>query len=143
MVMKINFLNIHVFVLDEALGQLVVLSDCVCPGHELRLECTVVGVGTTLWTGSAFYCPNFRNEIVLHHSRFESGTYTACNRIIGHSVNTTSDSDGVKYISQLIIQLDENGTLNGSTVECFHDDGLVTRLIGMHTINYIRGINNY
>ena len=24
----------------------MVLSDCVCPGHELRLECTVVGGGS-------------------------------------------------------------------------------------------------
>ena len=133
----------YVFVLDEALGQLVVLSDCVCPGHELRLECTVMGAGSTVWTGRDFDCPRFRNEIVLQHSRFESGTNRTCNRIIGRSINTTSDSDGIKYISQLIIQLDESGTLEGRTVECVYDDGLVTKVIGMHTINYTRGINNY
>ena len=124
----------------------MVLSDCVCPGHELRLECTVVGAGFTVWTGSSFDC--YYNEIILFNSRFQSGTSQECNngnngKIIGRSINTTSDSDGIKYISQLIIQLDENGTLEGRTVECIYDDGCVTKVIGMHTINYTRGINNY
>ena len=129
--------------LNKALSQLVVLSDCGCPGHELRLECTVVGAGTTVWTGSAFDCPMLRDGIYLHHSRFQHGTYGTCSdgRIIGRSINTTSDSDGIKYISQLIIQLDESGALEGGTVECAHNDGLVTIVIG--TINYTRGINNY
>ena len=115
----------------------MVLSDCVCPDHELRLECTVVGAGTTVWRGSAFDCPNFRNEIVLQHSRFESGTYRTCNRIIAHSINTTSDCDGIKYISQLIIQLDMNKTLEGRTVECIYDNGLCSKVIGIH---YYTGI---
>ena len=125
----------------------MVLSDCVCPGHELRLECTVVGGGVTVWTGSDFDCPRsgHDHEIVLGHSQFASGTSGGCNngRIIGRSINTTPDSDGSKYISQLIIRLDENGTLEGKTVECAYDDGFVTKVIGMHTINYTRGINNY
>ena len=129
----------------EALGQLVVLSDCVCPGHELRLECTVVGGIATHWTGSAFDCTTSNNEIYLFHSRFQNGPSRGCNngRIIGRSINTTFDSDGIKYISQLIIQLDENGTLEGRTVECAQDNGLIITVIGMHTINYTRDINNY
>ena len=131
---------------NEALGQLVVLSDCVCLGHELWLECTVVGGIATYWTGSAFDCTTSNNEIYLFHPRFQNGPSGVCNngRIIAHSINvTTSDSDGIKYISQLIIQLDENGTLEGRTVECVHDNGLIITVIGMHTINYTRGINNY
>ena len=127
--------------LNEALGQLVVLSDCVCPGHELRLQCTVVGSGATVWRGTAFNCIyNCHNDIFLRHSQFESGISRECNngRIIGRSINTTSDSDGVKYISQLIIQLDEKNTLDGRTVECIYDDGLVTKVIGIHY--YTRGI---
>ena len=112
----------------------MVLSDCVCPGHELRLECTVVGGAATDWRGSAFDCPI--SYIILLHSRFESGTSAMCNngRIIGRSINTTSDSDGIKYISQLIIQLDENGTLDGRTVECAQDNGIQITAIGTHTI---------
>ena len=44
------------------------------------------------------------NRIVLRHSQFECGTSQECN------------NGGIKYISQLIIQLDENGTLDGRTV---------------------------
>ena len=120
----------------------MVLSDCVCPGHELRLECTVVGAGFTIWRGSAFDCPASANEILLFHSEFESQRLFGCNngRIIGHSINTTSDSDGIKYISQLIIQLDVNGTLEGRTVECVHDNLTHEIVIGIRTIDYTRGI---
>ena len=114
----------------------MVLNDCLCPGHELRLECTVVGRAATIWRGSAFDCPaSFNNRIVLRHSQFESGTVGYCNygRIIGRSINTTSDSDGIKFISQLIIQLDESGTLNGRTVECY-SSGIQLIVIGIHTI---------
>ena len=115
----------------------MVLSDCVCPGHELRLECTVVGGGVTVWMGSAFSdC-----TIILLHSRFQRRLSVECNngRIIGHSINTTSDSDGIKYISQLIIQLDENGTLEGRTVECDFLNGTHDIIIGTRAISYTRG----
>ena len=118
----------------------MVLNDCVCPGHELRLACTVVGGGVTIWMGSAFDCTCLGN-IVLRHSQFEGGTYYGtCNNggIIARSINTTSDSDGIKYISQLIIQLDENGTLEGRTVECVHIDNEQT-IIGTYVIAYTRG----
>ena len=120
----------------------MVLSDCVCPGHELRLECTIVGGVATVWTGSAFDCPALFNEIVLIHYRFASGThYGRCNngRIIVRSINTTSDSDGIKYISQLIIQLDENGRLKGRTVKCVHYNLTHDIVIGTHVISYTRG----
>ena len=118
----------------------MVLSDCVCPGHELRLECTVVGGVATVWTGSAFDCLALFNEIVLIHYRFASGTYRTCNngRIIGRSINTTSDSDSIKYISQLIIQLDENSTLEGRTVKCVHYNLTHDIVIGTHVISYTR-----
>ena len=115
----------------------MVLSDCVCPGHELRLECTVVGPGFTIWRGSAIDCtPSYYNRIILRHTQFESGTSGGCNngRIIGRSINTTSDSDAIQYISQLIIQLDESGSLNGRTVECAHNYNVQTTIIGRHTI---------
>ena len=118
----------------------MVLSACVCPGHELRLECTVVEGIATVWTGSAFDCTTSANVIILLHSQFAGGTLRGCNgRIIGRSINTTSDSDGIKFISQLIIQLDESGTLEGRTVECHYDDGIHDIVIGTHVISYTRG----
>ena len=117
----------------------MVLSDCVCPGHELRLECTVVGAGSTAWRGSAFSDCS-QNQIRLRHSNIES--VASCNNggIIGSFINTTSDSDGVKYTSQLIIQLDENDTLEGRTVECAHYNLTHEIVIGIRTIDYTRGI---
>ena len=121
----------------------MVLSDCVCPGDELRLECTVVGAGTTIWRGSAFSdCPGSANRIILRHSQFEietSGVPCNLGRIIGRIINTTSDSDGIKFISQLIIQLDANDTLEGRTVECVHSFTTQTNVIGTYTISYTRG----
>ena len=118
----------------------MVLSDCVCPGHELKLECTVVGGQITIWRGSALDCPASANRIVLRHSQFEIGTSgVPCGRIIGRSINTTSDSDGIKYISQLIIQLDVNGNLEGRTVECAHIYGTQRNVIDTYTISYTRG----
>ena len=114
----------------------MVLNGCVCPGHELRLECTVVGGAATNWRGSAFDCPSSTNRIVLRHSQFESGTSGECNngRIIGRSINKTSGSDGIKYISQLDIQLDVNDTLEGRTVECVRHSDTRRAIIGTHTI---------
>ena len=67
-----------------------------------------------------------------------------CNngRIIGRSINITSDSDGIKYISQLIIQLNVNGTLEGRTVGCFHENGNITA-IGTHVISYTSGKSKF
>ena len=117
-----------------ALGQLVVLSDCVCPGHELRLECTVVGGGSTIWAGSAFSgCSN--NEIVLRHSQFEHGlTVRECNNgvIVGRSIRQV----GLNYTSHLIVHLDLHPTLRGKTVECISDNGTYSMPIGNHTIIY-------
>ena len=120
----------------------MVLNSCVCPGHELRLECTVVEgaeVTVTVWRGSAFECPT--NEIHLELFHFKDGISGDCNngRIIGRSINTTSDRDGIQYISQLIIHLDVNDTLEGRTVECLHDNFTQEVLVGAYTISYKRG----
>ena len=123
------------------LGQLVdLLSDCVCPGHELRLQCTVVGPGFTIWKGSAFIC--LFDEIQLCHSLFESGDATGgCNNgtFIARGINKTSGSDGDKFISQLTIQLGVNDSLDGRTVECIHDNLTQRITINTYTIHYTRG----
>ena len=120
----------------------MVLSDCVCPGHELWLQCTVVGPGFTIWKGSAFNCSSTSDEIFLRHSQFESGkVIRGCNygRIIARGINKTSDSDGDKYISQLTIQLGVNDSLDGRTVECVHDNLTQRITINTYTIHYTRG----
>ena len=123
----------------------MVLSDqCVC--HELRLQCTVGGL-STVWTGSVFdfFYPD---HIILLHSRFESSHWaTYCStsnhpcggsRIVARAINTTSDIDGHKFISQLTIQLDMNDILrvDGKTVKCLVDNGTYTATIGTYKINY-------
>ena len=126
-----------------ALGQLVVLNDCVCPGHELKLQCTVVELGFTIWKGSAFNCSSTSNEILLKPSQFESGDATGgCNNgtIIARGINKTSGSDGdIIFISQLTIQLGVNDSLDGTTVECTHDNLTQKITINTHTIHYTRG----
>ena len=81
------------------------------PGHELRLECTVVGGGFTVWRGSAFNgCSN--NHIQLRHTQFERGTAVGeCNDgvIVGHGVKRVNHN----FPPQLIIHLDVNSTLEG------------------------------
>ena len=131
-----------------ALGQLVVLSKCVCPGRELRLECTVVGLGSTVWSGTAFDCPGQSNDIVLQHSRFESEV-GRCNNgmIIGCSHNRPFDGPNSTFTSQLIIHLPSlNGTSNtleGETVKCIYDNGTTATIVDTHTIAYMRGgLNN-
>ena len=126
-----------------ALGQLVVLSEYVCPGRELRLECTVVGGFSTDWNGTAFDCPGHGNEIFLRHSQFGPGTASVCNNgmIIGRSHNRTFDGPNSIYTSQLIIHLPSlnaaNNTLEGRTVQRVHNSDNVT-VIGTRTIAYTR-----
>lgn len=106
--------------------KLKVLSDCVCPGHNLRYECTVVGEGTTVWQGSAFSCPSI-NDISLRHTKFRTQTaFGECNNgsISGRGVSVIGNS----YTSQLNVTVSSN--LSGKTVECVYDDGLTTTTIG-------------
>ena len=128
-----------------ALGQLVMLSECVCPGRELRLECTVVGGFSTAWKGTAFNCPGPGNQTLLRHSLFNQsgGAVRECNNgmIIGRSRTSNRTFDGLNFVytSQLIIHLPSlnatNNTLEGRTVQCVHDGVTV---IGNHTIAYTR-----
>ena len=126
----------------------MVLSECVCPGSELRLECTVIGGVTTVWRGTAFDCIGQGDQIELRHSQFDGGRATrVCNNgiIMGHIRNKTS-TDGIdfKFISQLIIHLPllnatNDYTLDGKTVECVRDSPtLGITVIGTHTIAYTR-----
>ena len=120
----------------------MVLSECVCPGRELRLGCTVVGGFATVWRGTAFDCLGLGNEILLRHTQFELGRATGmCNNgmIIARNLNRTFDGfTDSTFTSQLIINLPllntTSNTLDGRTVECtLSDPGGIT-VIGSYTI---------
>ena len=113
----------------------MVLNECICPGHELRLECTVVGGGFTVWRGSVFDCDEHANQIPLRHSQFEHGVAVGlCNngRIIGSSLRSVDHT----FTSQLSVQLDIDSTLNGRTVACVHNNGSHETAVGNYTIAY-------
>ena len=106
-----------------------------------------MGGYSTVWSGTAFDCLGFGDEILLIHSRFESGTATkTCNNgmIVGHNLNRTFNglTDSILFTSEVIIQLpllnDTNNTLEGETVKCARDGVYV---IGTHTITYTRHFN--
>ena len=130
-------------IFPTALGQLTVLSECACPGRELRLECTIMGGANTIWRGTVLdhVCRSGRyyNEIVLRHSQFESGrAIGVCNNgtISGHNLNRTFDGLNFIYTSQLTILLPlpnaTNNILEGKTVECIFDNGLHETSIGTY-----------
>ena len=120
------------------------LNECVCQaGRELRLQCTAVGTGITVWTGTAFDCRT-NNEIVLHHSQFESGVVGECNNgmIIGRNLYRTFDGLNSTFTSQLTVHLPlpnaTGNTLKGKAVQCIYDDDLREMSIGTYTIAYTR-----
>ena len=139
LIMRMNIIDF------PALGQLMVVSKCVCPGRELRLECTVVGGANTIWRGTSLDCPGQDNEILLPHTQFGSGEAAGvCNNgtITGHSLSRTFDGSNSTFTSQLTIQLplqnNKNDTLEGKTFKCIHDNGMTITDISTHTIAYTR-----
>ena len=110
-------------------------ATCACPNQVLTYSCTVTGGGATIWSGTAFRCSSKRNEIILRHNRFDSGTIGVCNGgvIIARSVRVDSDN----FTSQLTVNVSSG--LNNRTVECIQnlDRGMMT--IGEHTISIISG----
>ena len=100
---------------NTAQGQLVVLSDCVCLGHELRLQCTVIGGVATVWRRSALRGCKY-NEIVLQHNSFGDRVPVGVGNnggIVGHGVRPS----GNNFTSDLIISnLRVNSTLSGNTI---------------------------
>ena len=122
-------------VCGESTSKLTMLTSCICPGYEIVFECTVAGVGGTIWHGTALEeCTDGR--IILRHSQFESGynitqTCGASGTIIGHAVSVENDF----YTSQLTINVSQH--LNGSTVECASDSG---RQVGSRQILHTTGM---
>ena len=115
---------------------------CVCPGDELRLNCTTVGGGITIWTGTAFSQVGCNGAISLPHTDFLNLIAGNVSRFCPDSppaINATALSiiDN-SYTSQLIV-LKDRMDLNGSTIVCQHDEGTLITTIGTYTIVYTTG----
>ena len=121
---------------------------CACPGSVLTFNCTTVGVGTTLWRGTAFKCQSTGNQITLLNSLFASGgvgSSGACNN--GDIMARGISADGNCYTSQLNITVSPG--LNQTSVECIYSSDRLSTigtsalyvLLGKASINCI--VSNY
>ena len=102
-----------------------------CPGDVLTTECAIMGVGATVWQGTAFQCYNDDiNEVVLLHRGSYNYIQTYNNgAIVVQALGVVNDS----YISQLNVTVTVE--LNNTTVECLYDNG--TTVIVIRSIQII------
>lgn len=95
----------------------VFANRCGCLGDILTYECTVVGEGAFIWSGSALDCPSTNNEIVLLH--IDDGFYSTCNSgdIVGRIVSVDTNN----YTSQLSVTV--TSATAGKTIQCKYSNG--------------------
>ena len=98
-----------------------------CPGDVLTTECAIMGVGATVWQGTAFQCVSRSNEIILRHSQL-GGSHNCirtCNNgaIASQALGIVNNS----YVSQLNVTVSPE--LNNTTVECWHSHNLTDTVI--------------
>lgn len=99
-------------------------NDCICQGDTLTFNCVFMGTpgGSTVWTGTAFQCPDTQDAITLLHSRFMSPEFTSkvymCNN--GAIVARILGVEGSYYSSQLNITV--TSYMAGKTVMCLQID---------------------
>ena len=111
------------------------LAGDACPGDVLTYTCTIIGGGSTIWSGSAFDCSSKSNEIILRHSQFASGMDGNCNggAITARSLGVVDDTC---YSSQL--NLTFNLDLNNKTVQCAYSSETIES-IGVATLSIATG----
>ena len=116
----------------------IINDACICPGDMLQFNCTAVGSGVTIWTGSAFtriMC----SSISLNHIQFQAnidfGQLLFCPdmKVSVRPLSVINDC----YTSQLTLP-SVIAEFNGSTVICYHDTDQ-TNEIGTYTIMYTTG----
>ena len=91
---------------------------CIPEGRNVTYQCTVndtSSVGSTVWSGSAFQCPDNSNQINLLHNQFDekSGVLPSCGTLRTTSLRV---NEGSNYVSQL--SLTATTELNGTTISC-------------------------
>ena len=107
-------------------------AGCACIGDILSFTCTVVGLGSTIWKGSAFVCPTAQNQIVLRHSEFNRTDLVLCG---GDIVATRLRVDGDCFTSQLSVNISDQ--VNNTTVMCAHNS--IDEVIFLSTIRIVSG----
>jgi hypothetical protein len=101
-------------------------------GSVLTYECSVVGEGSTVWTGGGFDCPSTNDSIILRHTTEYNTTSRTCN-----SGSITGRGDLVDrdlFTSLLIIYYTPD--LEGTNVTCIYDNGSIEVVIGTTPIVY-------
>ena len=122
------------------------LSDCIssfnlpnettpaCPGFNSVLECSTDRGGSTLFHGNLLNCHYTNSEIALLHSQFNTSTgiNATCNNgtILGYSLPANTSSNC--YTSQLHITV--SPSMVGKKIQCVHDNGVTTDVIGNFSI---------
>ena len=121
----------------------MLLNDCICPGHDVRYECTVCGGGATVWTGSLSLFDCTSGDITLRHSGFEGGLVTGeCNNgaLVARSTGIITINCTLCFISELHLSANLVIESNYSTVECLHVDGITETIVDTTTVIIARGI---
>ena len=116
-------------------------TGCTCPGDSIVYLCTAIGDGFTHYGGTAFNCPLLRNEVILPHIDYSTGTVTmSCSYISARSLGVSNS----QYKSQLTIS-NISQELNGRSVNCSYSTGATTSamVIGLLPIQITRGIRYY
>ena len=113
-----------------ARNELITTADCVCSGRNFTYECSVVGALFTVWRGTVI---SAGCEITLFHSDFgiPGAARGVCNNgaVVGYNIGVENDC----YTSNLDILVSPG--LNGRTVECIMDDGVINTLIDTATLS--------
>ena len=78
-------------------------------------------LGSTLWSGTAFHCPGFSDQISLPHSQFNTLVTSTCGSLRATAVGV----NGTSYMSQLMFTA--TSELNGTTVTC-SPSGMAARI---------------
>ena len=99
---------------------------CVCPGDTLTYNCTTMGLGFTVWSGTAFDC----YEITLRNQWFMHEIGDSCNN--GNIVARSLSVEGNNYTSQLNVTVTPDTA--GKTIVCYSDNGQVDTLISSFVI---------
>ena len=95
-------------------------------GSILSYDCSVIGEGSTVWTGGGFNCPSSNNRIILKNTAEYITAFGACNggSITGSGISVAGDH----FTSELIINYTPD--LKGTNVTCIYNNGSVEVIIG-------------
>ena len=122
------------FIISATTGLTPVSTQCACAGDKLIYNCSVVGGGSTIWSGTVFDCPQARSRITLRHSLFTSNqAFGICNNgdIEGRGLEVVNNC----YTSQLNVTVRE--TFNNKTVQCILNSNQGTREVGQSLLSVI------